>query len=136
MTPAPASTLILFDGVCNFCCFWVQGLIRRDPGKQFRFAPLQSAAGQAALRRLGLPVGPLTTMVVVDGDRCYTKSSAALQIARRLGGLWPLLGIFRLVPAPIRDLLYDLIARHRYRWFGQRSACLAPTPALRERFVE
>lgn len=128
-------TLILFDGICNFCCFWVRFLIPRDPAKQFRFAALQSAAGQAALARLGLPADALTTMVVIEGDRAYTQSSAALQIARRLGGLWAWLGIFRIVPAPLRDAVYDVIARHRYRWFGRQADCLVPTPELRERFL-
>ena len=128
-------TLILFDGVCNFCCFWVRFLIPRDPAKQFRFAALQSAAGQAALARLGLPADALTTMVVIEGDRAYTQSSAALQIARRLGGLWAWLGIFRIVPGPLRDAVYGVIARHRYRWFGRQADCLVPTPELRERFL-
>jgi len=128
-------TLVLFDGVCNFCSFWVRFLIRRDPAKQFRFAALQSAAGQAGLRRLGLPTDALTTMVVIEGERAYTKSAAALRLARRLGGLWPLLGVFRVVPAPLLDAAYEFVARHRYRWFGQQADCLVPTPDVRERFL-
>lgn len=128
-------TLVLFDGVCNFCNGWVRFLIRHDPAKRFRFAPLQSAAGQAALRRLGLPADALTTIVVIEGERAYTKSSAALALARRLGGLWPLVGMFRLVPAPLRDAVYDVIARYRYRWFGRQAECLVPTPDVRDRFL-
>ena len=128
--------LILFDGVCNFCCSWIRFLIRRDPGKRLRFAPLQSFAGQETLRRLGLSADQLTTMILVEGNRHYVKSSAALRIARRMGGLWPLLFLLILMPAPIRDLFYDFFARNRYRWFGKRESCMVPTPDVKERFLE
>ncbi|MBI3333145.1 MAG: thiol-disulfide oxidoreductase DCC family protein [Candidatus Omnitrophica bacterium] len=131
-----SSSLILFDGVCNFCCFWVRFLIRRDPGKRFRFAPLQSAAGQETLNRLGLQAGSLTTMILVEGDRHYTKSSAALQIARRMRWPWPLLFPLVLIPAPIRDLLYDFVAGNRTRWFGRREICMVPAAELKERFLD
>ncbi len=132
----PSAPLILFDGVCNFCSSWVRFLIRRDPHKRLRFAPLQSPAGQETLRRLGLRADGLTTMVLVEGDRHYIKSSAALRIARRMGGLWPLLFPFILIPAPIRDFFYDLFARNRYRWFGRQSTCMVPTPDVKDRFLE
>ncbi len=130
--PAP---LILFDGVCNFCSFWVRFLIRRDPDKRFRFAALQTSAGQEALRRLGLSADQLTTMILAEGDRHHVKSSAALRIARRMKGLWPLLFAFIVIPAPIRDFFYDFIARNRYRWFGKQESCMIPTPDVRERFL-
>lgn len=132
----PSSPLILFDGVCNFCCFWVQFLIRRDPDKRFHFAPLQSAVGQEIVKRLGMSTDNLTTMILVEGDRRYVKSSAALRIARRMRGLWPLLFIFIVIPAPIRDFFYDWVARNRYRWFGRQGSCMVPTPDVRERFLE
>lgn len=132
----PSPSLILFDGVCNFCCFWVQFLIRRDPDKRFRFAPLQSAVGQETLRDLGLSADNLTTMILVEGDRHYVKSSAALRIARRMKGLWPPLFVFIVIPAAIRDFFYDWVARNRYRWFGRQENCMVPTPDVRERFKE
>lgn len=131
--PAP---LILFDGVCNFCCFWIQFLIRRDPNRRFRFAALQSSAGQETLRRLGLSADHLTTMILVEGDRHYVKSSAALRIARRMRGPWPPLFVFIVVPAPVRDFFYDFVARNRYRWFGRQESCMTPTADVRERFLE
>lgn len=131
-----SAPLILFDGVCNFCCFWIQFLIRRDPDRQFHFAALQSSAGQGALRRLGLSADNLTTMILVEGNRHYAKSSAALRIARRMGGLWPLLFVFIAIPAPVRDFFYDFIARNRTRWFGKRESCMIPTAEVKERFLE
>lgn len=131
-----SAPLILFDGVCNFCCFWIQFLIRRDPDRWFHFAALQSSAGQGALRRLGLSADNLTTMILVEGDRHYVKSSATLRIARRMGGLWPLLFVFVVIPVPIRDFFYVFLARNRYRWFGRRESCMTPTADIRERFLE
>ena len=127
--------LILFDGVCNLCCFWVRFLIARDLKKSFRFSSLQSAAGQETLKRLGLEADTLTTMIFVEGDKRHIKSSAALHIARHMGGLWPLLFIFIAIPAPLRDFLYDFIARNRTRWFGIRDSCMVPTAELRDRFL-
>ena len=128
--------LILFDGVCNLCSFWVRFVIRRDPKKEFRFAPLQSAAGQETLRRLALGGGEPHTMVFVEEGKAYLKSSAALRIVRRIGGLWPLVFVFIVIPAPARDFFYDWVARNRYRWFGRKETCVAPTPDLKDRFLE
>jgi predicted DCC family thiol-disulfide oxidoreductase YuxK len=131
-----AHPLILFDGVCNLCSFWVLFIIKRDPEKRFRFASLQSALGQKTLTEIGLSGGEFNTMILVDGKKHYTKSSAALEIARRVKGLWPLLFMFIVIPSPIRDFVYDIIARNRYRWFGKKESCLVPTPDLKERFLE
>ena len=128
--------LILFDGDCNLCNRSVQFVIARDPAARFRFAALQSEAARAALAAAG-HAGPLpdSIVLVVDG-RVRTRSAAALAIARRLGGLWPLLSVFWLVPYPLRDLVYDWIARNRYRWFGKQETCWVPTPELRARFAD
>jgi predicted DCC family thiol-disulfide oxidoreductase YuxK len=133
MMPHP---LILFDGVCNFCSFWVRFVIKRDPEKRFRFASLQSGVGQQILREIGLPSGEFNTVILVDGGKHYTKSSATLNIARRMKGLWPLLFMFIVIPSPIRDFFYDIIARNRYRWFGKKESCLVPTPDFEDRFLE
>lgn len=132
----PQFPIVLFDGVCNLCNGSVQFIIKRDPKKQFRFASLQSPAGQALLDRFGLEAAKLDSVVLVEGDRCHVKSSAALQIAGRLGGGWPLLAGLRVIPRFLRDAVYDMIARRRYRWFGKAEACLIPSPALKERFLE
>lgn len=131
-----ADRLILFDGVCNLCSFWVGFILRRDAGKRFRFASLQSATGQRALGQAGLPGGELNTMVYVEGGRRYLRSTAVLRIARAMRGLWPLLYPLIVIPAPIRDLLYRVIARNRYRWFGKRDACWVPAVEVRDRFLD
>lgn len=129
------SPILLFDGVCNLCNASVQWVIRRDPQGIFRFAPLQSETGQSLLRQSGLSSEHFDTVVLVDGDRILTRSDAALEIARRLGGLWSLLAVFRWVPRPVRNAVYDWIARHRYRWFGKTEACMIPRPEWKKRFV-
>ncbi len=129
------SPILLFDGVCNLCNASVQWVIRRDPKGIFRFAPLQSETGQSLLRQSGLSSEHFDTVVLVDGDRIFTRSDAALEIARRIGGVWSLLAVFRRVPRPIRNAVYDWIARHRYRWFGKTEACMIPRPEWKKRFV-
>ncbi len=137
MAPAAEDApLILFDGDCNLCHGTVQFVLRRDPKGRFRFASLQSAAGRAALAAVGAPAALPDSIVLVHGGRLRTRSTAALAITRGLRAPWPLLSAFWLVPSPLRDLVYDWIARHRYRWFGKRDECWVPTPALRARFLD
>jgi predicted DCC family thiol-disulfide oxidoreductase YuxK len=131
---APAT--ILFDGVCNLCNASVRFVLRRDPHARFRFAALQSEAGRRLLEEHRLPADELSTVVVVADGRAYTRSDAALRIARGLGGAWPALGALRVVPRPLRDRAYGVVARNRYRWFGRREECMLPTPELRERFLD
>jgi predicted DCC family thiol-disulfide oxidoreductase YuxK len=129
------SSVVLFDGVCNMCNRSVQFIIARDPALHFRFAGLES---EAARRVLGESAagGPLPdSMALIDQGRVYARSTAALRIARRLSFPWPLVYALIVVPRPLRDLFYDVIARNRYRWFGKRDACLIPTPELRKRFL-
>jgi predicted DCC family thiol-disulfide oxidoreductase YuxK/O-antigen ligase len=132
----PAHPILLFDGVCNLCNGSVQLIIRRDPEARFRFASLQSAVGQRYLGELGVDRQAVDSVILIEGDRWYKESDAALRIARLLGGPWRALAIFRLLPRPLRDGLYRVIARHRYRWFGKRESCWLPTPELRSRFLD
>ena len=131
----PTSPVILFDGVCNLCSRAVSFVIARDPQGRFRFAALQSAPARHLLRQHGLPTAELSTVVLVDGERTYTKSDAVLRIVRRLSFPWPLLVVGRLVPRPLRDAAYDWVARNRFEWFGRRRTCLVPTAELRARFL-
>ncbi|HEV8582991.1 MAG TPA: thiol-disulfide oxidoreductase DCC family protein [Thermoanaerobaculia bacterium] len=128
--------VLLFDGVCNLCNGSVQFIIRRDPQARFRFASLQSAVGQLYLEELQVDRQAIDSVILVEGDRWYKESDAALGVVRILGGPWRALGVLRLIPRPLRDRLYRLIARNRYRWFGKREACWLPTPELRERFLD
>jgi predicted DCC family thiol-disulfide oxidoreductase YuxK len=132
----PANPIVLFDGVCNLCSGSVQFLLRRDPGGRFRFASLQSQVGEELLAKLGIDRRVVDSVILVEGDRWYKESDAALGIARQLPGAWKLLTAFRLIPRPLRDAAYRLIARNRYRWFGRTEACWLPTPELRERFLD
>ncbi len=136
-TPNARGALILFDGVCNLCSVTVQFVIDRDPAAHFRFAALQSEAGAKALAEHGAaPVtGDPDSVVLIESAHVYTHSDAALRIARRLTGLWPVLFAFIVVPRLVRDAVYRFIARNRYRWFGRTEACRIPTPELRARFL-
>jgi predicted DCC family thiol-disulfide oxidoreductase YuxK len=135
--PPPFPTpLILYDGVCPFCTASVLFVIRRDPRKRFHFAALQSPLGRTLLARYRLPQDEFQTFVLITEDGHATRSTAALKVARELGGPWLLLYGFILVPAPIRDLVYRIVARHRYRWFGKRETCLVPSADIRDRFVD
>ena len=128
--------VVLFDGVCNFCNRSVNFILDHDARKRFRFAALQSDAGQAVLRHFGLRTDDFDTAVLVERGRAYTKSSAALRIARSLGGRWSLLALLLALPPLLRDAAYDLLARNRYRWFGRTDSCRVPTPQIRDRFLE
>lgn len=129
--------IVLFDGVCNLCNGTVQFIIDRDPKALFRFAALQSDAANAALAARGrtVPGGEPESVLLLDGDRVYERSDAALRIARRLSGAWRLFFVFIVVPRFLRDLVYRFIAKHRYRWFGKTEECRVPTPELRARFL-
>ncbi len=127
--------VILFDGVCKFCNAGVNFVIDRDARKRLRFAPLQSEVGRDLVCRCGLQDKYLETIVLVEGGRCYTRSTAALRITRFLRFPWPLLSVFVFLPAALRDAAYSLLARNRYRWFGKLDSCRLPTPELRERFL-
>lgn len=133
--PAADLPLIVFDGHCNLCNGAVQFVLKRDPRARFRFTARESPYGRALVHRLGF-AGLPETMLVVHRGRVYVQSAAALAIARGLRLPWPLLGVFWLVPAPLRDLVYRWIAKHRYRWFGRREACWVPTGELRARFFD
>ena len=127
--------VILFDGVCNLCNQSVQFVIRHDPASRFRFAALQSEFGQSQLDRYHFDKNQLLSVVLVINGKSYDRSSAALEIARRLDGLWPLLYVFVIVPPFIRNFVYDWISRNRYRWFGRTDECMIPTPELKARFI-
>jgi len=136
-SPAEAGRpVILFDGVCNLCTGSVRFVIERDSRKQFRFASLQSPVAEKLLGPQRNEADRLESVVLVVGERIYRKSSAALLIARRLDGLWPLLSVLLAIPRPLRDAVYDWIGRRRYRMFGKRAACWKPQPELADRFLD
>jgi predicted DCC family thiol-disulfide oxidoreductase YuxK len=142
--PAPESgktgrghPLIVFDGCCGLCNGLVDFLIARDPKAVFRFAPLQ---GETAIARIPNdavpydPVGDPRSIVLWDRGTVFRKSDAVLRALPLLGGVWRLAALLRAIPRPLRDIVYDFVARHRYRWFGRREACRVPGPGERNRF--
>lgn len=134
-TPA-TYPIVLFDGVCNLCNATVQFIIRHDPQRQFRFAALQSETGRKLSAQCNLPRDHFDTFVLAENGRCYTRSTGALRVIRHFPGLWPLLYALIVIPRPLRDFCYNLVARRRYAWFGKREECMLPTPELRERFLQ
>jgi predicted DCC family thiol-disulfide oxidoreductase YuxK len=127
--------VILFDGVCNLCNGFVQFVIRRDTGKRFYFASLQSKKARELLKDQSTSEQALDSVVLIENGRHYRQSTAALRILRQLGGGWFLLYGFIVLPTFLRDWIYDRIAKNRYRWFGQRQACMVPSPELKARFL-
>lgn len=132
MTDKP---IILFDGICNLCNAAVQFVIKRDPAAIFSFASLQSDVGQQLLKKFDLPVNELNSFVLIKKDQYYTRSTAALKVAKQLKGPTKLLYGFIIVPAFIRNFVYKIIAANRYRWFGKRDSCMLPSVDLKERFL-
>ena len=128
--------VILFDGVCNLCNGFVTFVIARDPARRFRFGPLQSAAARRLLGSIDSRDEWPDSLLLVENGRVWTRSAAALRVARRLTFPWPLTYVLVLVPSPLRDWAYDRIARGRYRWFGRRAVCMVPTSELRARFID
>lgn len=128
--------LLFFDGVCNLCNGLVRFIIGHDRHKRFRFASLQSGIGQRFLDVHGLASQNLDSLVYWRKGRVLTRSTAALNVARDLSGAWPVAFAFIVVPRFIRDAVYDLIARKRYRWFGKQDSCMVPTAQLKERFLD
>lgn len=127
--------IILFDGVCNLCNGAVTFIINRDKKDVFKFAALQSEIGRGLTSKFNIDTSKVDSIILIDGDKHYEKSSAALRIAKQLSGAYPLLFGFMILPKFIRNAVYDYIARNRYKWFGKRESCMIPTPELKSRFL-
>lgn len=132
-----AHGMIFFDGVCNLCNHSVQFVIKRDQHDYFRFAALQTEAAKAQLTALNsVPhQEELNTIILLENGKVYDRSTAALRIARKLSGLWPLLYGFMIIPRFIRDFFYQLISKNRYRIWGKQESCMVPSAALKSKFL-
>lgn len=130
------SPLVLFDGVCNFCNYWVNFSIKRDKKKKLFFAPLQGETAKNLLSQFDLDADQLASVILIEKGRIYTQSSAALRLCRHLDGFWKLGYGLMIVPKFIRDFFYNIIARNRYKWFGKKESCMIPTPEQRSRFLD
>ncbi len=127
--------IVLYDGICKFCNGSVQFIIKRDSAKKFRFAHLDTDKAKEILKLSGIPENYTHSIVLYSHGRTYIRSSAALRIVRELDGLWPVLYVFILIPGIMRDWVYDLIASHRYRWFGKFESCPVPDMGDVDRFL-
>jgi predicted DCC family thiol-disulfide oxidoreductase YuxK len=132
----PDHAIVLFDGVCHLCTSTVQFIIKRDPHGYFTFASLQSVIGRTLLAEHDLQPDALDTFVLIEGSRCFTRSDAALKVAQHLSGGWALSRVLSLIPKPIRDWGYTVIAQNRYRWFGRRETCMIPSRDILDRFLQ
>lgn len=127
--------IILFDGVCNFCNSTVNFIIKQDKKNVFRFAALQSEAGQKLLDQYHLEKNNFDSFILIDKGKVYKSSTAGLKLYNRLSWYWKWTQVFWIVPRFIRNSVYNLIARNRYKWFGKKDACMLPSPDVKSRFL-
>jgi predicted DCC family thiol-disulfide oxidoreductase YuxK len=127
--------IILFDGVCNLCNGAVTYIIKRDKKNLFKLAALQSEIGRELTSKFNIDTSKVDSIILIDGEKHYEKSSAALRIAKYLSGAYPLLFGFMVVPKFIRNAVYDYIAKNRYKWFGKKESCMIPTAELKSKFL-
>ncbi len=127
--------IILFDGVCNFCNFWVNFIIDRDKKDKFRFAALQSETGQGYLKKFNLSTKDFDTFVLLHNEKCFTRSTAGLMVLKELSSPLKLFYLFIIIPSPVRNFIYELIAKYRYKFFGKRESCRIPSEEERRKFL-
>ena len=129
--------IILFDGVCNLCNNAVQFVVKRDKEAVFRFAALQSEIGKKLIAERNIDTNKVDSIILIEpGIAYYIKSTAALKISTSFGGLWSLSTILMWLPEGFRNIVYDFIAKNRYKWYGKKDQCMIPTPELKARFLE
>lgn len=128
--------IILFDGVCNLCNSFVQYVIKRDKSDIFRFVALQSELGEGILAHIGIDPKQTDSIVLYEpGVAYFYKSTAAIEIAKTLGGVLGLSTAFMIIPVFLRNPIYDYVARNRYKWYGKQESCMLPTPELKAKFL-
>lgn len=128
--------IILFDGICNLCDSSIQFIIRHDKKDLFRFVALQSDLGQEIIKYIGVDISKTDSIILYEpGKAYYYKAEAALKIAKELGGIYKTISWFSILPKCLSNLVYDYIAKNRYRWYGKKDACMIPTPELKAKFL-
>ena len=129
--------IILFDGVCNFCNASVRFIIKRDKKDVFRFASLESDLGRKLTDERGIDTSKIDSIILIDpGNAYYIKSTAAFEISKELSGLYPALSVFQVLPEGFRNLIYDFVAKNRYKWFGKSETCPMPTEEEKSKFLD
>jgi len=131
-----AKPVIVFDGICHLCTGFAKFVIRHDRDGRFLFLAAQSPRGGVLYERLGLKTDDFDSNLLILDGRVYTELDAFMEITRRFGGIWRLAPVLYAVPRPVRDWLYNRVARNRYDWFGKRDTCFVPTPELTARFLD
>jgi predicted DCC family thiol-disulfide oxidoreductase YuxK len=128
--------IILFDGVCNLCDAVVQFIIKNDKSDIFRFVPLQSELGLSITKHIGIDTSKMDSILLYEPNVAYYyKAEAALKIAKQIGGIYTIMGIFSVFPKGFSNAVYDYIARNRYKWYGKKESCMIPTPELKAKFL-
>jgi predicted DCC family thiol-disulfide oxidoreductase YuxK len=127
--------VIIFDGHCVLCSRFARFVLRHDHRAVFRLMAAQSPLGQALYRHYGLDPVNFETNVLLDGGRAWFKSAGSIRMFVKLGLPWTLVGLLRVVPRPLLDRLYEVVARNRFRWFGASSVCFVADPAHSDRFL-
>jgi predicted DCC family thiol-disulfide oxidoreductase YuxK len=129
--------IILFDGVCNLCNKTVINIIKYDKKNVFLFAALQSKTGKEITNYIGIDISKVDSIILYKPSVFYdVKSTAAIKIMQDFKGIWSLSKVLLLLPKDFRDLIYDYIAKNRYKWFGKKETCLIPTPQLKSKFLD
>lgn len=128
--------VILFDGVCNLCNNTVNWIISHDKKNRFKFASLQSDYGRHVIEQFNITAHYPDTIVLLDNDKVYLRSVAVLRILKDLGGFYNLVHIFIIIPSPVLDFFYNIVAKYRYSWFGKRTVCRVPEASLKQKFIE
>ncbi len=136
MKNIPQHPILFFDGVCNLCNSSIQTIIKKDHQQKFKFASIQSDAAKEILLQSDEFNSDIDSIILLNKQRLYYKSSAILRVCKILGGVYYFLFIFWLVPKPIRDWVYDFVAKNRYRWFGKMESCMIPSLELKDRFLD
>ncbi|VXC29444.1 thiol-disulfide oxidoreductase DCC family protein [Maribacter litoralis] len=128
--------IILFDGVCNLCDSSVQFIIKRDKNDVFRYAALQSETGKKLLAERNIDSNEIDSIILIEPNVAYyTKSTAALEIGKNLKGLRTISSILLWLPESFRNIVYDFIAKNRYKWYGKKADCMIPTEELKSKFI-
>ncbi|MEO9890976.1 thiol-disulfide oxidoreductase DCC family protein [Aurantibacter sp.] len=129
--------IVLFDGVCNLCNSTIQRIIKSDTEDVFRFAALQSDVGKKLISERNIDTETIDSIILIEpGIAYYVKSDAALQIGRHLKGYRTISKLLNLISSGLRDIVYDFIARNRYKWYGKKEQCMIPTPELKAKFLD
>ncbi len=128
--------VVLFDGVCKLCNRSVNFILRIDRKGRLKFASLQSNYGRTILTTHGRHTDPMDTMMLLEGNRLSTKSTALIRMAHYMGGVWPLAKLTLIIPRFMRDALYDVLARNRYSYYGKYDTCPLPDPEFEDRFYK